>query len=257
MGVEQVSVIASALKHMLAAGMPADAIVAAVAAMEAEIAAAPRPRTAGAIRTERWRKNKASLPSQTVTCDASDACDTALVSPNDIISNPLPVTPAANAAAPLSDFSDRVMEDWNREIAGTPLPPAKRMTPARRKALTARVREHGQDAVLIAIRGMTGSDFHSGRSGKWTEGDLGWLLKPENFAKMLERAAKADANKPAPKPSVAGGSLFQQLQDGKISREEFDAQRAAALRAQPPPTHRERSGHGQIAQFIPNYGGKS
>lgn len=66
------SVIASALKHMLAAGMPADAIVAAVAAMEAEIAAAPRQRTAGAIRTARWRENKASHSSQSVTCDVGD-----------------------------------------------------------------------------------------------------------------------------------------------------------------------------------------
>lgn len=57
MGVDQVSVIASALKHMLAAGMPADAIVAAVEAMEAEIANTPRPRSAGAIRTERYRAN--------------------------------------------------------------------------------------------------------------------------------------------------------------------------------------------------------
>lgn len=70
------SVIASALNHMLAAGMPVDAIVAAVAAMEAEIAAAPRPRSAGAIRTERYRLNKASHASQSVTCDDSDAAVT-------------------------------------------------------------------------------------------------------------------------------------------------------------------------------------
>jgi hypothetical protein len=38
-----VSAIAAALKHMLAAGMPHDAIVVAVAAMEVEMAAAPRP----------------------------------------------------------------------------------------------------------------------------------------------------------------------------------------------------------------------
>ncbi len=67
------SVIASALKHMLAAGMDHDAILAAVAAMEEEIANAPRPRSAGAIRTERWRKNKASHASQSVTCDDGDA----------------------------------------------------------------------------------------------------------------------------------------------------------------------------------------
>lgn len=133
------------------------------------------------------------------------------------------------------DFSDLVVADWNRAIAGSPLPPAKRMTPARRKALAARVREHGEDAVLTAILGLVRSDFHSGRDGKWTGGDLGWLLKPESFAKMLERGGRTEFARPPTKPNVAGGSLFRKLQAGEISREEFDLQRAAALRAQQSP----------------------
>jgi hypothetical protein len=68
-----VSLIAAALKHMLAAGMPHDAIVAAVADMEA---AAGPVRSKGAARTAAWReRHKAS---QSVTSDESDACDASL-----------------------------------------------------------------------------------------------------------------------------------------------------------------------------------
>lgn len=248
------SIIATALKHLIAAGVSGDDLVRAVAEMEAALPASQPARSKGALRTERWRDNQRHKASQNVTCDDGDK---AAPPPNDNISNPPPISPAANAAAPLSNFSDRVMEDWNREIAGSPLPPAKRMTPARRKALACRVREHGEDAVLVAIRGMVGSDFHSGRSGKWTEGDLGWLLKPENFAKMLERAAKVEAGKPAAKPSVAGGSLFARLQAGEISRAEFDAQRDAALRGQPPPTHRERPQSASIGSLVHKIAGST
>jgi hypothetical protein len=180
--------------------------------------------------------------------------------PNDIYSNPPPVTPAANAADPLSDFSDRVVEDWNRQAASTPLPQARKLNTDRRKHLRCRVAEHGEDAVFAAIGAMCRSDFHSGRSGKWTEGSLGWLLKsPENFQKMLERA-DGEVAKPAPaaQPRIAGGSLFDQLRAGEITDAEFHAARAKLERsAHPPPTHRERPQAGSVAQFIPKIVGSA
>ena len=33
---------------------------------------------------------------------------------------------------------------------------------------------------------VAGSDFLSGRSGKWTNCDLGWLMKADNFAKVVQ-----------------------------------------------------------------------
>lgn len=240
---------------MVASGCSVEQMAAVMKAALAEEEARRAEKRAKDAERQRKHRSKGEMSRNVTvtTCDNRDA-----VSPNDYISNPLPLSPSANADAPLSDFSDRVMEDWNREIAGSPLPPAKRMTPARRKALTARVREHGEDAVLVAIRGMVGSDFHSGRSGKWTEGDLGWLLKPENFAKMLERAEQAQANKPASKPSPAGGTLFARLQAGEITQAEFEAERSRLTRpAQPPPTHRERPQSGSIAQFIPDIRGNA
>ena len=64
------SVIAVAVKHMMEAGMPAEAIVAAVAAMEEQVQ--PK-RSAGAVRQQRYReRHKAS---QSVTSDESNASD--------------------------------------------------------------------------------------------------------------------------------------------------------------------------------------
>ena len=128
---------------------------------------------------------------------------TELVSPKEYISNPHPVTPSAKADTPLDDFPTRVVEAWNAETAGTPLPKARPLTPDRRKHLAARVKEHGEDAVFVAIRNMAASEFHSGKSGKWTEGNLGWLLKsPENFTKMLERSAPPRAGTITPREKI-------------------------------------------------------
>lgn len=62
------SIIATAVQHMMAAGMPADAIVAAVAAMES----ATDTRTTAAKRQARYRDRiaeKRNEASQSVTCD--------------------------------------------------------------------------------------------------------------------------------------------------------------------------------------------
>jgi hypothetical protein len=87
-----VSVIAVAVKHMLAAGMPHDAIIAAVTEMEA---AATPVRSKGADRTARWReRHKAS---QSVTCDVGDACND-----SDAVLSPEPKAPTPPKTQPLS-----------------------------------------------------------------------------------------------------------------------------------------------------------
>ncbi len=55
------SVIATAVRHLMAAGVTGEALFAAIAELEADIRAEPKPRSAGAIRQERYRRNKASL----------------------------------------------------------------------------------------------------------------------------------------------------------------------------------------------------
>lgn len=91
------SVIATAVRHLMAAGVTGDALLSAIAEMEAQIRNEPKARSAGAIRQERYRRNKASQPSQSVT---SDACDAPLsLPPNENISNPPTHTPGNNIPA--------------------------------------------------------------------------------------------------------------------------------------------------------------
>jgi hypothetical protein len=79
------SVIAAAVKHMLAAGMAHDAIVAAVEAMEAEM---PAVKSSGAARMARYReRHKASQTSQSVTSD--DPLISPMVSPTPLSLTPL------------------------------------------------------------------------------------------------------------------------------------------------------------------------
>jgi len=91
------SVIATAVRHLMAAGVTGDALLSAIAEMEAQIRSEPKARSSGAVRQERYRRNKASQPSQSVT---SDVCDTPLsLPPNENISNPPTHTPGNNTPA--------------------------------------------------------------------------------------------------------------------------------------------------------------
>lgn len=64
------SVIAVALKHLIAAGVTGDALVTAVTEMETEISLTPY-RSSGAIRQDRYRRNKASQNVTSVTSDTA------------------------------------------------------------------------------------------------------------------------------------------------------------------------------------------
>ncbi|WP_257556446.1 YdaU family protein [Sphingobium sp. CFD-2] len=52
------------------------------------------------------------------------------------------------------------------------------------------------------------------------------------------------------KPLASGGSLFQRLQAGEISQEEFDRERAAMLAAERAPSRRERTHAGPIGDLV-------
>lgn len=123
------SVIAAAVKHMLAAGMDPDAIVAAVADME--LAAAPQvePRSSAAIRQARYRARKAESVTEPVTsvtdvmCDVTDASSPPFPRPlspqTPLTPTPIPpeiTTPARKGTAKPPDKppkrGTRLPEDW-------------------------------------------------------------------------------------------------------------------------------------------------
>lgn len=101
------SVIAVATRHLLAAGVTGEALVEAIAEMELALRAEPKQRSAGAIRQERYRRNKASQVTESDACDAAPALSP---SPNENNSNPHPHTHpdinTAREAFPKPDWCD-------------------------------------------------------------------------------------------------------------------------------------------------------
>src|SRR6478736_2160198 len=110
--------------------------------MEAAMIPAAPDRSKGAIRTERWRRHKAS---QSVTCDESDDCDAPSLSPNEYISNPLSADPSeANASSVATADDCRVIVDlWNGMASAHDLATVAKLTDKRRKALRVRLKQDG------------------------------------------------------------------------------------------------------------------
>jgi len=229
------------LDALLAAGATAEMIVAAVKAdLRQEDVKLQEKREKDAARQRKSRM------SRNVTVTPRDKCD--VLPPNEYISNPPSQTSSPDGDDPLSlDLADRVVEAWNGQITGTPLPTARKLNPDRRKHLRCRVAEHGEDAVFVAVSNMIQSDFHSGRSGKWTEGNLGWLLKsPENFLKMLER-------KPVDVPQSSGKQWTAEERAAHLAKlERFGLDRPDP--PQPPPDRKTTAYGAGIGQLVDRIG---
>jgi len=203
------TVIATALKHLLAAGVTGDALVTAISELEAaameDAKYAPRPRSKGAERQARYRDKERHKASQSVTSDGSDVSSPP---PNDIYSNP---PPTAKAVSPT--LAERVVEAWNAGPKAKGATGAVALDANRRKMLSVRVREHGEQAIFDAIRNVAASPFHCGTNDRNWKANLGWLLKsPENFLKALEMT-------PIIRPGGVGDLLTQAASYGRENRQ--------------------------------------
>jgi hypothetical protein len=87
---------------------------------------------------------------------------------------------------PSSPLADRVVEAWNEGPGKRGARAARALDASRRKLLSLREREHGEEAVFEAIRNLAASQFHCGENERGWRANIGWLLKAENFLKMLE-----------------------------------------------------------------------
>jgi hypothetical protein len=109
------SVIATAVKHLMAAGVTGDALLAAIEDIEAQLANEPKPRSAGAIRQARYeerKRQKASEMTKTDVSDENDASDTA--EKTEASYRVTPVSPKGDTA-PTGAKRNRGMkigEDW-------------------------------------------------------------------------------------------------------------------------------------------------
>ena len=113
----------------------------------------------------------------------------------------------------------KIADYWNSVC--TELPKVQALNDNRKKAVRARVKEHGEETVLRVIALVKQSDFLCGRTGNNWNASFDWVMKPANFVKVLEGNY---ANKsPAPPNPPGTARSLDDLTDNpflKIAMEE-------------------------------------
>jgi hypothetical protein len=170
------SLNAAALRLLAEKGLTAADIV-----ELAEVLEVRRDPTAAA-RMRRHRAKKAGKGEDTVTVTRNVTPVTADAPPNDIYSNPPRNPSEPNGSEP--PFAEKVVSEWNAGPGSRGARKAQKLDAARRKQLAARIREHGEDGVLAAIRGTAASPFHCGENDTAAYlasiGDKPWMRGREN-----------------------------------------------------------------------------
>lgn len=211
--------IAEALRHMLAAGMPHDAIVAAVADMEASIKVTdPVADKRRAYDRERKAKERAEAAMSTglppESAESADKVSRFEVSPQTPLPNPnfqdiSPLTPQTGEFS-LFDFDvfriamaalaawceteiantvtpEHLLEAYNSVAADCGLPKAK-MNPKRRRSALARIRQHTIDDITEAISCLRRNPWMHGDNDRGWRADFDFLLQPKSFTRLVEGA---------------------------------------------------------------------
>ena len=81
---------------------------------------------------------------------------------------------------------EHVVEVWNENAPVWGLKPIRKLTPARRRKLSTRIRENTIDEFTEAIAAIGRSSFLRGENGRGWRADFDWMLEPRNFTKLTE-----------------------------------------------------------------------
>ena len=94
----------------------------------------------------------------------------------------------AETDEPEKRFHKNFMDFFNQEIktAGAVIKSIQIMTDKRKGLINARLRECGKQKLAIAIQKAARSDFLNGRGERYFVASFDWIMKPNNFPKVLE-----------------------------------------------------------------------
>ena len=87
----------------------------------------------------------------------------------------------------LIDF-EKFVEFFNQEIDAnnSVIPHIKAITEKRKKMIHSRIREHGKNSLAEVVRLMASSDYLNGKNDRGWAADIDWMLKPNNYIKIIE-----------------------------------------------------------------------
>ena len=191
------SVMATAIKLLIEAGVGGDGLVDAVVRLEA----ATDRRSAGAKRQARYReRSKAGLAQPGMFAPADVECD--------------PLLPLEFEIIP--PLADRVVGAWNLAAERAGLSAVRKLDDSRKARLATRVRAHGEQAVFEAIANLAASRFHCGANERGWKATLGWLLEsPANFLKALELGERGGGAPASRTMSAAERAAYLEQLDAK------------------------------------------
>lgn len=237
------SVLATALKLLMDAGVGGDDLVRAVAELDAAMpragdeAARRRREKDRAYQAGRRRRAQARPPvassgeedgdpvgpaRSAASADSADFTDSAdprdsaeiaasadvAVPPNDIYSNPpSPLSPDGDRppAGRTDPFSARTATAlWNDLAARRGLSPCRSLSGNRLAQLKRRLAEHGENGWRAALSAVERSRFLLGETGRGGwKANIDFLLNPTHFAKALEGGYGDDAEPARPRGKVS------------------------------------------------------
>ena len=214
-------VIAEAVRHMLAAGMTADAVIDAVAAMEA---AAPKAVDEVAERKraadrERMRMKRDRRATSRDSRDNGDICDplspeqrkVSPCTPSKETQPSIPVTPStadAVSAAVLPDRNDfgLALEAYNAAAGRQGWPQAQKLTAPRQSSLRKRLLDAGGlGGWIAAMERAERSEFLTSSRNGWKP-DLDFFLQAKSFTKLMEGSYDRTSSARSGQPTVQGAT---------------------------------------------------
>ena len=139
-------------------------------------------------------KNKNKSQSQRVDLDITSSLHSEVLSlgndpnPNsDEDFGEEPSKPTKKVALKQSDVDFSKLADyWNEKMAGKQIPPIRQVTKKRKTAISARISEYGKEAIRKVIDKAADSKFLNGSNNRAWVADFDWVMRPNNFPKVLE-----------------------------------------------------------------------
>jgi len=92
----------------------------------------------------------------------------------------------SSVGARLEMRAEAAIEIWNAMADRTGLPKALAATGKRLALLKKRLAEHGEEGFRVAVEAVERSPFCRGENQRGWRADIGFLLRPDNFQKLIE-----------------------------------------------------------------------
>ena len=127
----------------------------------------------------------------------------------------------------------KLADYWNEKMQGKQIPSIQNVTQKRKTTIMARLSEYGKEAIMRVIDKAAASAFLNGASDRAWVADFDWVMRPNNFPKVLE--GNYDDHKPSGQSGTKGRE--QRMNDAVAimaslaAKERHDARRSSPVTA--------------------------